>query len=473
MSQLSQRVNGDISAEQVALIDNDGKRLGTYDLTEALSLAKDQGLDLVEINPSDVLPMCKITDKKKYAEDSARAYLNYLLTLNIQREESFGPLAWTFFKENNFQEIGLLPEEQFNLIMATVQSFSAEPKRYSAKLDLLKKAQGLLGQTRYHNPELARQLTFETKKTEKELNLYNEALNPKPIPKSIDKQQIIVQSDIPHYILGVAQKRAAEYFKEKYALTQEAKSAQHFSGGPRKFSPENEDVHKEFPGACGPFMNARTNAFHLMLPFDIKISRKPEDPLEAGLRIYYSKMGYSYPLSYENDKLCSFYDGKVTDISMDDENLLFFSVSKVKEKDFKFQGSDPNVPPPYSYPQAVLQRTGCLGNFLQIVSNFKVWFDASTISLLIQGAPDLYEYGLQGGSGLMTRSHGADKLEAYVENTKEPWQEGLSFNFVNIHLTLSPGTTSAFVPYNTPLFTIYPVLNQQNCKVESWTKMSG
>ena len=70
---------------------------------------------------------------------------------------------------------------------------------------------------------------------------------------------------------------------------------------------------------------------------------------------------------------------------------------------------------------------------VSMVSNFKIWFDSSQVSILIQGAPDLYEYGLQGGSGLMVRSHAADKIPAYVENTSQPWQEGMSFNFVNIH----------------------------------------
>jgi hypothetical protein len=71
--------------------------------------------------------------------------------------------------------------------------------------------------------------------------------------------------------------------------------------------------------------------------------------------------------------------------------------------------SNPSIPPQYAYPQTVLQRTNCLGSYLQVVTNFKVWFDSSTVSLLIQGSPDLYGYGLQGGSGLMTRSHASDK----------------------------------------------------------------
>ena len=44
-----------------------------------------------------------------------RAHLNYLLTLNIRREEAFGPLALTFIKEQDLDAIGLLPDEQFSL----------------------------------------------------------------------------------------------------------------------------------------------------------------------------------------------------------------------------------------------------------------------------------------------------------------------------------------------------------------------
>ena len=45
----------------------------------------------------------------------------------------------------------------------------------------------------------------------------------------------------------------------------------------------------------------------MMLPFDLKISRRPDEPLDAGIRIFYAKMGYSYPLRYEMGKLCSYH----------------------------------------------------------------------------------------------------------------------------------------------------------------------
>lgn len=400
-------------------------------------------------------------------QDEARAYLNYLLTLSLRREDAFGPLALTFIREHDLNALGILPEEQFSLLLATIQAFASEPKRYSHKLELLQKARQLLPNTRYFDPELAHQLDHDIKKTGAELGIYNDIMKGSRA-QTLDKQRLIVETDIPEYFLDLAQKRAAAYYQSKYPLSKEAKTAQHFGGTPRQFEPDNPTVHKEFPGACAPFMSARTNAFHLMLPFDLKISRSPEDPLDAGVRIFYAKMGYSYPLRYEMGKLCSYQDGQVHDIALDDPNLLFVSMSAVKDPDFRLQAhsSSSEVPPEYAYPVAVLEHTGSLGPFIQVSCNFKIWFDASMVSILIQGAPDLHEYGVQGGSGLMTRSYASDKVQTYAEAQSQPWQEGLSFNFVNLHLALNPERNSALIPHSTPIFTVYPVLSRQCYKFE-------
>jgi len=405
--------------------------------------------------------------------NEARSYLNYLLTLNIRKEEAFGPLALTFLKENDLEKIGLLAEERFNLVMATIQAIVQEPKRYKMKLDLLEQARDLLQDTRFSNPQLVWQIEQDIKKTQAEFNIYNQAMKPEPLNQGLEKQLLVVQSDAPDYFLNIAQKRAAEYYQSKFGLSKEAKTAQSFSGSPRKFAPDDKNIHKEFSGACAPFMNSRINAFHLTLPFDLKISRKPDEPLDAVMRAYYTKPGYSFPLAFEKGKLCSYHDGEVLDLEMDDPHLIFVSASRVKEREFRFDGesTQPGLPPEMIYPVTVLERTGTLGTFVQIVTNFKVYFDASAVSILVTGAPDLYEYGLQGGSGLMTRTHASDKVEAYAKSFNEPWQKGLSYNFVNIHLQLAPGTETAFVPYNTPLFTVYPTLNRQNFKVEDSRNM--
>ena len=69
-----------------------------------------------------------------------------------------------------------------------------------------------------------------------------------------------------------------------------------------------------------------------MLPFGLKISRSPEDPLEAGLRIWYCKTGYSFALRYDMGRLCSGYDDQVLNLDMTDPHLLFVSVSPLKER---------------------------------------------------------------------------------------------------------------------------------------------
>src|SRR5437867_4410482 len=202
----------------------------------------------------------------------ARAQYNFLMTLCIRKEESFGPLALTFIREHDFEQLGLTPEEQFNLYMATAETFAPEPKRYTHKLECLQKANDLLPRTRFWEPGLARQLLQDIQKTSADLEIYNQAMR---VPRAHDlkTQRLIVETEAPEYFLDLAQKRAAAYYQNKYRLPQEAKTAQHFGGTPKKFEPENETVQKEFPGACAPFMNARMNAFHLMLPFDLKISR--------------------------------------------------------------------------------------------------------------------------------------------------------------------------------------------------------
>src|SRR6058998_3320561 len=98
------------------------------------------------------------------------------MTLCIRKEESFGPLALTFMREHDLQQIGLTLEEQFNLYMATAEAFAPEPKRYTAKLECLQKAQALLPRTRFFDPALARQLQHDIQKTTADLDIYTQAM---------------------------------------------------------------------------------------------------------------------------------------------------------------------------------------------------------------------------------------------------------------------------------------------------------
>lgn len=60
------RVNGKIRAREVRIITTDGSQLGVLPLNEALSMARSQGVDLVEVAPNAVPPVCRLVDYGKY-----------------------------------------------------------------------------------------------------------------------------------------------------------------------------------------------------------------------------------------------------------------------------------------------------------------------------------------------------------------------------------------------------------------------
>ena len=69
------RANSEIRAARVQLIDSDGSNRGVVAIQEALQIAEDLGLDLVEISPNAEPPVCKITDlgKLKYQSQKKAA----------------------------------------------------------------------------------------------------------------------------------------------------------------------------------------------------------------------------------------------------------------------------------------------------------------------------------------------------------------------------------------------------------------
>ncbi|KAA5602980.1 translation initiation factor IF-3 [Blastochloris sulfoviridis] len=60
------RVNREIRIREVQLIDQNGSNLGVTPTFEALKLAEEAGLDLVEVAPNSSPPVCKILDYGKY-----------------------------------------------------------------------------------------------------------------------------------------------------------------------------------------------------------------------------------------------------------------------------------------------------------------------------------------------------------------------------------------------------------------------
>lgn len=69
------RVNEEIRAREVQLIDKDGQNRGAMPASQALQIAAEAGLDLVEIAPNASPPVCKLLDfgKFKYQEQKKAA----------------------------------------------------------------------------------------------------------------------------------------------------------------------------------------------------------------------------------------------------------------------------------------------------------------------------------------------------------------------------------------------------------------
>ncbi|MDL2280545.1 translation initiation factor IF-3 [Selenomonadales bacterium OttesenSCG-928-I06] len=60
------KINEEIKAKEVRLIDSENEQLGIMSLKDALKLASEQNLDLVEVAPTAKPPVCRIIDSGKF-----------------------------------------------------------------------------------------------------------------------------------------------------------------------------------------------------------------------------------------------------------------------------------------------------------------------------------------------------------------------------------------------------------------------
>ena len=66
------RSNNRIVSNEVQVISSDGKNLGILNTQEAITIAKNEGLDLIEIAQNAKPPVCKIMDMGKYKYDAQK-----------------------------------------------------------------------------------------------------------------------------------------------------------------------------------------------------------------------------------------------------------------------------------------------------------------------------------------------------------------------------------------------------------------
>ena len=108
------RINDRIRAQQVRVVDGDGEQVGIQPLQQAISLAQERQLDLVEIAPQAEPPVCKLIDygkfkyqlQKKESEAKKKQTDNAVKELKIGYRTEIGDLKTKLRQARNFLSSG-------------------------------------------------------------------------------------------------------------------------------------------------------------------------------------------------------------------------------------------------------------------------------------------------------------------------------------------------------------------------------
>ncbi|EQD57852.1 translation initiation factor IF-3, partial [mine drainage metagenome] len=66
------RVNDEIRVREVRVVTQEGEQLGIFQIRDALRLAAERSLDLVEVAPSAKPPVCRIMDYGRFRYEQAK-----------------------------------------------------------------------------------------------------------------------------------------------------------------------------------------------------------------------------------------------------------------------------------------------------------------------------------------------------------------------------------------------------------------
>ncbi|MCF7918606.1 MAG: translation initiation factor IF-3 [Candidatus Cloacimonetes bacterium] len=135
-----EKINREIRADQVRLIDSDGSQVGVVSLAEAINMAKQQNLDLVEISPSANPPVCRILDFGQYHYQKERKMRESRKKQHVVqvKEIKFGPNTEEHdynFKKNNALKFLM----QHNKVKFTVRFRGRQLAHKEIGFDLLKR----------------------------------------------------------------------------------------------------------------------------------------------------------------------------------------------------------------------------------------------------------------------------------------------------------------------------------------------
>ncbi len=159
------RINDEIRVPQVRLIDDRGEMLGVMSAREALIRAYDLGLDLVEISPNAVPPVCKILDYGKYKYEQQKK-------ANEARKKQ---------KVVEIKEIKVRPnidDHDYDVKMKQMKNFIGEGDKVKVTL-------------RFRGREMAHQ-ELGVKVLERIRNDLNELVKVEQMPKLENRQMVMV-----------------------------------------------------------------------------------------------------------------------------------------------------------------------------------------------------------------------------------------------------------------------------------------
>lgn len=71
-AEAQQRVNEEIRSRQIRLIDDEGNQVGIINTADALTMAQEKGLDLVEVAPNANPPVCRLMDFGKFMYNKSK-----------------------------------------------------------------------------------------------------------------------------------------------------------------------------------------------------------------------------------------------------------------------------------------------------------------------------------------------------------------------------------------------------------------
>ncbi len=140
------RINGNIRAKEVLVIAPDGSQIGTKKIEEAIWLADQLGLDLVEVAPEARPPVCKIMDfgKHKYEQSvrdrEARKKQTRTVIKEIRLKPRIGDHDYTMFLNRSLKFLS-----EGDKLKVTVRFRGRENERPELGLNLIGRLVGDLG----------------------------------------------------------------------------------------------------------------------------------------------------------------------------------------------------------------------------------------------------------------------------------------------------------------------------------------